>query len=214
MGLISFLQSKRQARQRSAAVPTDLSELERLRTSARRRLIGAAVLVVAAVIGLPMLLDTQPRPLPPQLAIDIGHHEAANAAPAANAALPAQPDPAPAQTPPAAPPAPQAPPVQSEAARVQALLEDRQAPARARPASETASRFVVQVGAFEQASAAREMRARVEKLGLRTYAQEVDSSSGGKRIRVRIGPFTSRDEADKVAARVRANGMTPSVLAL
>lgn len=39
------------------------------RTQARRRLVGAFVLLAAGVIGFPLLFDTQPRPLSPQLPI-------------------------------------------------------------------------------------------------------------------------------------------------
>ncbi len=38
---------------------------------ARRRLIGAVALVLAAVIGLPMILDPEPKPLAHDIAIDI-----------------------------------------------------------------------------------------------------------------------------------------------
>lgn len=38
---------------------------------ARRRLIGALALVLAAVIGLPMLLDPEPKPLPDDISIQI-----------------------------------------------------------------------------------------------------------------------------------------------
>jgi len=40
------------------------------------------------------------------------------------------------------------------------------------------------------------LRARIEKLGLKTYAQAVDTADG-RRVRVRLGPFASRDEAER-----------------
>ena len=57
------------------------------------------------------------------------------------------------------------------------------------------------------------MRAKVERLGLKTYTQAVETADG-KRIRVRVGPFNSRDEADKVAAKVRGGGLSSAVLTL
>lgn len=54
----------------SAATPS-----EEARTRARRRLIGAAVLVAAGVIGFPLLFDSQPRPLPPDLPIVMQHKD-------------------------------------------------------------------------------------------------------------------------------------------
>ena len=44
---------------------------ESLRTRAKRRLIGALVLVLTAVIGFPMLFDTQPRPVLVDVPIEI-----------------------------------------------------------------------------------------------------------------------------------------------
>ena len=45
--------------------------VEDMRRRARHRLIGAAVLVLAAVVGFPLLFDSQPRPVPVNVAIDI-----------------------------------------------------------------------------------------------------------------------------------------------
>jgi len=72
---------------------------------------------------------------------------------------------------------------------------------------------VVQIGAFADANGVREVRAKVEKLGLRTYTQSIDTDSG-KRIRVRLGPFVSREEADQAADKVKAAGLPAAVLAL
>ena len=40
-----------------------VESIEGLRRRARHRLIGAAVLVLVAVIGFPLVFDTQPRPV-------------------------------------------------------------------------------------------------------------------------------------------------------
>ena len=74
-------------------------------------------------------------------------------------------------------------------------------------------RFVVQVGAFAEASTARETRQRVEKLGLKTYTQDVDTAAG-RRIRVRVGPFGSRDEADRVVGKLKSAGLPAALLTL
>ncbi len=42
-----------------------------LRAQTRRRLIGAALLLLGAVIVLPMLLDTVPRPVPDDITITV-----------------------------------------------------------------------------------------------------------------------------------------------
>ena len=90
------------------------------------------------------------------------------------------------------------------------------APAEAvKPAKvqEADGRFVVQVGAFSDAGKARETRLRVEKAGMKTYTNVADTRDG-KRIRVRVGPFGSRAEADKAASRIKELDLPASILTL
>ena len=110
-----------------------------------------------------------------------------------------------AATRPVAPPAPAA---AVEAARAQALLDGNNATPS--PVPKDAARFVVQVGAFAENAAAHETRLKVEKLGLKTYAQVADTDAG-KRIRVRVGPFASKEEAVQAKERLKAAGF-PAVL--
>jgi DedD protein len=98
----------------------------------------------------------------------------------------------------------------AEGARAQALLEGK--PAASKPAVAD-GRFVVQVGAFAEVTAAREARQKVEKLGLKTYTQVVETSTG-KRIRVRVGPFASRDEAEKASTKIKSAGLGSAVYTL
>jgi DedD protein len=74
-------------------------------------------------------------------------------------------------------------------------------------------RYVVQFGAFADATSAQAARAKVEKLGIKTYAQQVDTPAG-KRTRVRVGPFADKAEAEKANAALRKAGMAGSVLIL
>jgi DedD protein len=118
---------------------------------------------------------------------------------------------------PASPPSPPAPaaaaaptaPAQAAAPAAPATAATAAKPAA--PAAET--RFVVQVGAFADRAAAQKTRERVEQLGLKTYTQVVETA-GGPRTRVRIGPLASRDEADKVATKLKAAGLPAAVLTL
>ena len=52
-----------------------------------------------------------------------------------------------------------------------------------------------------------------EKAGIATYTQVIESKEG-RRVRVRVGPFTSRDEADKVARKIKQLSLQPQVLTL
>jgi len=109
----------------------------------------------------------------------------------------------------AAPAAPTtaASPSTADGERARALLEGRPV------ASADEQRFVVQVGAFADAEAARETRKNVEKLGMKTYTQ-VAQTSAGSRIRVRVGPFASRGEAEAALAKAKAAGLNAVLLTL
>ena len=80
-------------------------------------------------------------------------------------------------------------------------------------AADTDTRYVVQVGAFNDAAAAQAVRQKVEKLGIKTYAQVIDSPQG-KKTRVRVGPFTSKAEAEKALAKLKQAGLNAGVLTL
>lgn len=254
MGLLSSI-FKRQdpAPERSS----DEALVARVRTSARRRLIGAVVLLGVGVVAFPLIFETQPRPIPVDIPIEIPRKDGqpplalpaskpaaiaaskptAGASRPATAAVPAKVDApreptaapaaaapaAPAVAPPATPAAsrPPAPKASAPAAKADPKPEPKPeavAPS-AKPASapksaaEGSGRFVVQVGAFAEATAIREARAKVEKLGLATYTQVVETTNG-TRTRVRVGPFATRDEADTVAAKLKAAGLPGAVLAL
>lgn len=248
--------------------------IEVMRRRARHRLIGAGVLVLIGVIGFPMLFDTQPRPIPVDIPIEIpdrnkvaplvvpapvaeapaaaakpapataqeaspaprptpqrsgsavgnglaeGEELVQAARPAASrpvAATPARPEVKPEPNKPEPkPPVPTEPkPVQrpDDAARARALLEGRSTESPASAATAEDARFIVQVGAFADADKAREARTKLERAGMKTYTQVVDTKDG-KRTRVRVGPFTNRAEADKAAARIKALDLSASVLTL
>ncbi len=276
MGLLSFLKGQEPSgAERAGAAVVDPVQAARAR--ARRRLVGAAVLLGVGVIGFPLLFETQPRPIAVDIPIDIPRKENAPSLPlppprvaSAGAATPRvssgviserAPEPkrdaapaaatksveSPAPTPPSpgvakAPPAPAA----DDGRRASALLEGRPveprspatsvatartgsgkssepvvssgkagaaASAAEDKADATAGRFVVQVAAYAEASAARDMRQRVEKLGLKSYTQVIEID-GAKRIRVRVGPFPARDEAEKAAATLKAAGLPAAVFTL
>lgn len=253
------------------------SDVELLRTRARRRLIGMVVLVGAGVLGFPWLFETQPRPMSPDVRIVQAGQSATGEvdgpsraatgrvaqaprreAQVANIRPPADtPSPAEAQEPrveaiPEPEPKPEAKlapkptpkPAASEPARQPEKVaakpvdkspekaSDKPAPKPpAKPADKATekaadkkpeskpdnkaadTRYVVQFGAFADVNAARETRQKAERLGLKTYAQQVDTPQG-KRIRVRLGPFADKAEADKALATLRKGGLNGNVLTL
>ena len=262
--------------------------IEVMRRRARHRLIGAAVLVLLGVVGFPLLFDTQPRPIPVDIPIEIpdrnkvaplvvpaastdaqvarpsapplkapvagpssqppqrtvaggalgdgeelvassrSAHTPAPGLPAAakasakpeahtkTAVVPEgkpEPKPEPKRKPDPAPAAPERKPAApDESARARALLEGRVGESAASSQAED-GRFIVQVGAFADADKAREARSKLERAGLKTYTQVVDTKEG-KRVRVRVGPLANRAEADKAANRIKGLGLAASVLTL
>ena len=156
----------------------------------------------------------------PDAGLDAGE-ELVTSRPQAEPAARAEPAPEPAAQPQPKPETkpevrPAHPPAVDDAARARALLEGKSQPAAAAAATAPGAdggRFIVQVGAFADADKVREVRARLERAGLKTYAQAVQTKEG-RRTRVRLGPFESRSEADKALARAKALGLDGSVLTL
>ena len=195
--------------------------VEVLRRRAKNRLIGSAILVLIGVIGFPLLVDKQPRPVAVELPIEI---------PDKNRVLPLAPPPAPAA--PAnnleATPAPSAAAsgavTQAEPAPAEkpvAKPEPRPAKAESKPEAKkveaakpvAAGRYVVQVGSFAEETRAREARAKLERAGLKNYTQAVETKDG-KRIRVRAGPYASKAEAERAAEKIKKLDLPASVLSL
>ena len=233
--------------------------VDAMRRRARHRLIGASVLVVAGVVGFPLLFDTQPRPVSVDIAVDIP--DRASAKPlvdtstpkplAASAGLDAKeevvdtkaeakpeakteakaeikPEVAVAGATGAAAVAAAVPkadakpePVKAEVkaevktdAKAEAKADIKVDAKAAKPTdSKDAGRFVVQAGTFSDEVKLRETRSKLEKAGISTYTQVIDGKDG-RRVRVRVGPFTSRDEADKVARKIKQLSLQPQVLTL
>jgi DedD protein len=114
---------------------------------------------------------------------------------------------------PAAKPEPK-PVANADAARASALLNGSTPPAAAKPAAaEAEGRLVVQVGAFADVAKAREARLKLEKAGLKTYTQ-VAETKDGKRIRVRVGPFATKAEAEKAAGKIKSLDLPAAILTL
>jgi DedD protein len=231
--VLSFL--KRKDSPAPAHAVDEAASVQAARTRARRRLIGAAVLVGVGIIGFPLLFETQPRPIAVDIPIVIPSRDnappltlppARTPPPAVQASALVVAEPAPAALPASAPPVAAVPPPRpapasapapdnSEAQRAQALLEDKPVAAAPAPVASEAkpARFVVQAGAYTEAGALREARQKVEKLGLKTYTQVIETE-GGSRTRVRVGPFDTREEAEKAAARIKSSGLAANILSL
>jgi DedD protein len=133
-------------------------------------------------------------------------------APTAAPVVAVKPEPKAAVTPAsAAMPAAKAASSAADAAKAQALLDGKPTADKKPEAAE--GRFVVQVGAFTDVTRAREARLKLEQAGLKTYTQVVQTGEVRK-IRVRVGPFPTKAEADKAAAKIKKLDLPAAILTL
>ncbi len=183
-----------------------------LRVRTRRRLIGAAALLLAAVFVVPMFLDSTPRPVSDTIKITVsGEVQPVKPAPPETAAAPVV---AKAEAVPDAAKVESAPTVAKvEAAPVEpAVKAVVQAPAPA-PTRTTAEgeKFALQVAALSSVGAANQLVARLKKAGFVAYVEPIKTAEG-PRHRVRIGPFANRDDAQKAGEKLRAAGFAAAVV--
>ncbi len=82
-----------------------------------------------------------------------------------------------------------------------------------KPAAATEGRFIVQIGAFADGAKAHEARIKLERAGFKTYAQVIESKDG-RRIRVRVGPFPNKHEAEKVGEKIKKLDLPVGILEL
>lgn len=75
------------------------------------------------------------------------------------------------------------------------------------PRSESKAGAVhLQVGAFASEKAATDQLDRLRKVGVKGYTERVKTQQGD-RVRVRVGPFSNREAAEKVRAKLRGAGI-------
>lgn len=211
-----------------------------IKKRARRRLVGAVALALAAAIILPMVMDKEPRSTANELQIRIPSQEGGNytarlinstaSAPVAMAPL----EPAlPASEPVAAPVAASTPAAQLEKPPLAPTVKDvpKEAPAKEAPPKEAApkepdgaarakslleggdpvasenKRFYVQLGVYRDAENVKSLRAKIKTVGFSTVVEPVGESS-----RVRVGPFSDREAADKALAKLKKSGLSGMVV--
>jgi DedD protein len=197
--------------------------LDTLRRQARHRLIGATVLVLLAVIGFPLVFDTKPREVAADIRIDMPDKDAVRSSQAPTPPPSAVPVPVPDAELPIEPkaaevaPKPVVPPSVMPDKSQQAAAKEEEVPskpeANSAKSGETAPRFIVQVGAFADESKSKEVRSKLEKAGIKTYTH-IAQTKEGKRIRVRVGPYATKEEAQKTADKIKSLQLSASVLTI
>ena len=189
-------------------------DVDALKRRGRRRLVGAVALVLAAVIVLPMVFDSEPRSTAPPVSVRIPGEDDAPFAPKLPAKAPEPAKPAEAKE---APKPPEkkaaAKPPEKEIPKIvdrKPMAKPPSAAERARAeAALSGQQFFVPVGAFANPQS---VIARLGEAKLPYYTEEL-AIAKGKVTRVRAGPFASRDAADKAAEKLRGLGLKPGNVA-
>lgn len=205
-----------------------------IRRKARRRLIGAAALTLAVVVILPMVLDSEPKPtgqdidlripdpdkvgefvpsvpIPeqPPLVIDpVVQGISATTELPKTPAVPAKEQVAGKNLPEAAPV--KTPVVASKPAKVVETPKPKivEAP-KSKVAEKSAGTegFVAQIGAYSNADTAKQELIKLKKWGFKAYTEKA-----GDKIRVRVGPYASREKAEKAGQLLEKHGLNPVIL--
>ena len=225
--------------------------VEQQRRRANRRLLGASVLLLIAIITVPMFLEREPPALPDNVDVRIPPVEGSKFEPKfpdskKNSQKPAeipaiteptgsqagistvQAMPAPAfvppvtETPKAAVAAAAATAVAPAVAKVDAakllpkVVENAAEKPLANPALETERKLgqlVIQVIAVRDAAVAKSMYDRLKSLKLPAYTEKIDVANGAV-IRVRVGPYATKQQAELARAKLAQAGFEVKVLTL
>ena len=201
-------------------------DVNSLKRRGRRRLVGAIALVLAAVIVLPMVFDSEPKSSAPQVSVRIPGEDDSGFIPkvtpkvpeksaakaeekAAEKAAEKAPEKAPEQV-------VEAPPPEKPAPKIEIIVKkggDKPVPPavdRARAEAAIAGeQFIVPAGAYLDPTGVIE-KLKVAKI---PYFTEPIATKDGTVTRVRAGPFASRDAADKALKQLKDLGLKPGNVA-
>ena len=220
--------------------PDQLNEQEiQFKKRARRRLVGAIALVLLMVTILPMVLDDRAGKTPQQeIAITIPSQDGAEFTSKIVPVSPEAPLPAPPATVAPTPVPPPAPPAESvkpdeaasnkEVAPPAAPLSNKSADTISIPTQEAAQKapvekkqsepnsskgnaFSVQIGVFSDPANVKQLQQKLLSQGYKSYTEKVDTAKGEK-IRLRAGPFATRETAESALAKIKDSGLSGMVV--
>lgn len=215
---------------------------------ARRRLVGALVLALTAIVVLPMIFDSEPKPVRQDLLIDIPSKDkpvssspkektekpaitpaaVAEANNSAEAPPALEPAPESAPQPQAKPPAEAAKPQEAtpkkdsgkppktagqekSADPIERIIASKSDADAKADAEKTQDKFTIQVAALASQQKVSELQDKLTKAGIKSRTQKV-AVEGGERIRVRIGPLSSKKEVDSMCAKLSKMNLQCTVI--
>jgi len=194
---------------------------------ARHRLIGAAVLVLIAVVGLPRILDNKPKSVNNDIAVNI-----VTSLPTPNIAMPANDEKAnsiavvetsakeKASTPPK-----EVVKTPSSASKINSIsglaageevIDAPNAIIKSKtedlPKKVGPGKYVIQVGAFASEERAKGWIAKMKDQKIPNYVLNKTGTDGVKLFLLRAGPFTDKDAAEAAEKKVKAMGLSPRLV--
>lgn len=202
---------------------------------ARHRLIGAAVLVLIAVVGLPRILDDKPKSFNNDIAINIVtslpsptvnspvQEEKSKSVASVESikeveATPAKTAPSPSVDPKSeSKPDVKPTPTPSNAA-VMGLAAGEEVVASKTSNEEipkklsSSGKFVIQIGAFASEERAKGWISKMKEQKIPNYVINKTSADGTKLFVLRAGPFTDKEVAEAAEKKVKAMGLTPRLV--
>jgi len=182
---------------------------QNIRRKTRRRLIGALAFTISVIVILPIVLDSEPNLVRPDIDLRIpAVDDVAELVPGAVIA-----DPAAMVTPsmtPVEPVVAQGPPpvkLPVEVIKQKVAPEKKTVPTEISKTKAVAEGFVAQVGAYSNIEAAKQELAKLKKWGFKAYTE----TAAGK-TRVRVGPYPDRSKAEEVVQLLEKHGLHPVVM--
>ena len=195
-----------------------MDDAEKLKRLSRRRLVGAVTLTTIIVVMLPIVLDSEPVFIKPDIDLRIPDKETAGEFnPKLPTAAPVEIEISdlsgrssetlmPTESAPAA--------TKEKAAPAKALTHpapNKVAVAPAKPPvrqlTKNSGSFVIQVGAFTNANSANDLKIQLSQMNIKAYTEKIDDKT-----RVRAGPYATKAAADKVLKKLEAQGLMPVVI--
>jgi len=202
---------------------------------ARHRLIGAAVLVLIAVVGLPRILDSSPKLAPNDIAVNIVTSlpipgtdakpadkpkaeivtepikEAPKLTLAPEQKLESKSEPKP-ETKVEAKPSPT--PNKAAGLGLAAGEEIIAAPSNSgtNTATNGSGKYVIQIGAFASEERAKGWITKLKEQKIPNYVLNKNASDGSKLYVLRAGPYADKDSAETAEKKIKAMGLSPRLV--
>ena len=191
----------------------DNEDVNTLKRRGRRRLVGAIALVLAAVIVLPMVFDSEPKGTPPPVSVRIPSEDEGGFTPKVTPKAPAE---KPAAEKPAEKLAAEKPAEKTTEKQIE-KKEPEKPPVSAETEKQRAERalagggeqFAIQVGAFADPEKVKEISGKLKSARVPYYTEQVPVKSGTL-TRVRAGPFSSREAAEASLRKLQDLGLKGS----